>query len=203
MKVKVTLPENNSDITLLQFQKYEKLLKKKGLTSNEFSKRAVSIFSNLKYNDLQGVKLSDFTDIVDQITKALNTEVDFTERFFLDGVEYGFIPNLNDITTAEYVDLVEYDTKPETLNKVMAILFRRIESEDVFGNYSIINYTGTKETSQIMLQMPMNIVNGALVFFSNLSRELRIAIQKSTQKEIRRVQKLQDTLKNGVGTQQL
>tara|TARA_R100000951_G_scaffold111869_1_gene111419 strand:- start:923 stop:1534 length:612 start_codon:yes stop_codon:yes gene_type:complete len=203
MKVKVTLPENNSDITLLQFQKYEKLLKKKGLTSNEFSKRAVSIFSNLKYNDLQGVKLSDFTDIVDQITKALNTEVDFTERFFLDGVEYGFIPNLNDITTAEYVDLVEYDTKPETLNKVMAILFRRIESEDVFGNYSIINYTGTKETSQIMLQMPMNIVNGALVFFSNLSRELRIAIQKSTQKEIRRVQKLQDTLRNGVGTQQL
>ncbi len=203
MKVKVTLPENNSDITLLQFQKYEKLLKKKGLTSNEFSKRAVSIFSNLKYNDLQGVKLSDFTDIVDQITKALNTEVDFTERFFLDGVEYGFIPNLNDITTAEYVDLVEYDTKPETLNKVMAILFRRINTEDVFGNYSIINYTGTKETSQIMLQMPMNIVNGALVFFSNLSRELRIAIQKSTQKEIRRVQKLHDTLKNGVGTQQL
>ena len=203
MKVKVTLPENNSDITLLQFQKYEKLTKKKGLTSNEFSKRAVSIFSNLKYNDLQGVKLSDFTDIVEQITNALNTEVDFTDRFFLDGVEYGFIPNLNDITTAEYVDLVEYDTKPETLNKVMSILFRRIESEDVFGNYSIINYTGTKETSQIMLQMPMNIVNGALVFFSSLSRELRIAIQKSTQKEIRRAQKHQDTLKNGVGTQQL
>ncbi len=203
MKVKVTLPENNSDITLLQFQKYEKLTRKKGLTSNEFSKRAVSIFSNLKYNDLQGVKLSDFTDIVEQITNALNTEVDFTDRFFLDGVEYGFIPNLNDITTAEYVDLVEYDTKPETLNKVMSILFRRIESEDVFGNYSIINYTGTKETSQIMLQMPMNIVNGALVFFSSLSRELRIAIQKYTQKEIRRVQKQQDTLKNGVGTQQL
>ena len=203
MKVKVTLPENNSDITLLQFQKYEKLTKKKGLTSNEFSKRAVSIFSNLKYNDLQGVKLSDFTDIVEQITKALNTEIEFKNRFNLEGVEYGFIPNLNDITTAEYVDLVEYDTKPETLNKVMAILFRRIEAEDVFGNYSIINYTGTKETSQIMLQMPMNIVNGALVFFSNLSKELRIAIQKSTQKEIRRVQKLQDTLKNGAGTPQL
>ena len=203
MKVKVTLPENNSDITLLQFQKYEKLTKKKGLTSNEFSKRAVSIFSNLKYNDLQGVKLSDFTDIVEQITKALNTEIEFKNRFNLEGVEYGFIPNLNDITTAEYVDLVEYDTKPETLNKVMAILFRRIEAEDVFGNYSIINYTGTKETSQIMLQMPMNIVNGALVFFSNLSKELRIAIQKSTQKEIRRVQKLRDTLKNGAGMPQL
>jgi len=202
MKVKVTLPENNSDITLLQFQKYQKLTEKKGLTSREFTARVISIFSNLDYHSLDGVKLTDYEDIVKQITTALNTEVEFKNRFYLDGVEYGFIPNLNDITTAEYVDLVEYGTKPETLNKVMAILFRRITNEDAFGNYRIIKYSGTALTGEIMKQAPMNIVNGALVFFSSLSKELRIAIQKYTKEVIARGIKRQDTLKNGVGMQQ-
>ncbi len=202
MKVKVTLPENNSDITLLQFQKYEKLTKKKGLTSREFTARVVSIFSNLDYHSLDGVKLGDYEDIVAQITTALNTEVEFKNRFNLEGVEYGFIPNLNDITTAEYVDLVEYGTKPETLNKVMAILFRRITNEDAFGNYRIEKYSGTALTGEVMKQAPMNIVNGALVFFSSLSKELRITIQKYTKEAIAREIKHQDTLKNGVGMQQ-
>lgn len=202
MKVKVTLPENNSDITLLQFQKYEKLTKKKGLTSREFTARVVSIFSNLDYHSLDGVKLGDYEDIVAQITTALNTEVEFKNRFNLEGVEYGFIPNLNDITTAEYVDLVEYGTEPETLNKVMAILFRRITNEDAFGNYRIEKYSGTSLTGEVMKQAKMNIVNGALVFFSSLSKELRIAIQKYTSEVIARGIKHQDTLKNGAGMQQ-
>jgi len=202
MKVKVTLPENNSDITLLQFQKYEKLTRKKGLTSREFTARVVSIFSNLDYHSLDGVKLTDYEDIVSQITTALNTEVKFQNRFYLDGVEYGFIPNLNDITTAEYVDLVEYGTEPETLNKVMAILFRRISNEDAFGNYRIEKYSGTALSGEVMKQATMNIVNGALVFFSSLSKELRIAIQKYTSEVIAREIKHQDTLKNGVGMQQ-
>lgn len=202
MKVKVTLPENNSDITLLQFQKYQKLTEKKGLTSREFTARVISIFSNLDYHSLDGVKLTDYEDIVSQITTALNTEVEFKNRFYLDGVEYGFIPNLNDITTAEYVDLVEYGTKPETLHKVMAILFRRISNEDAFGNYRIIKYSGTALTGEVMKKAPMNIVNGALVFFSSLSKELRISIQKYTNEVIAKGIKRQDTLKNGVGMQQ-
>jgi len=45
----------------------------------------------------------------------------------------------------------------------------------------------------------MNVVNGALVFFWSLSRELKEAIQKST-KALEERNKPQAILKNGIGT---
>ena len=90
----------------------------------------------------------------------------------------------------------------ESLPTVMSVLFRPVDKTDSFGNYSIKAYDASRDRIEIMKEAPMNVVNGALVFFSNLSRELRIAIQKYTRKAIAREIKHQDTLKSGVGTQQ-
>ena len=84
----------------------------------------------------------------------------------------------------------------------MAVLFRRIKSKDFFGNYEIEPYTGTKQYAELMKYTPLSIVNGALVFFYNLSKELRIATQKSTIEVQAKVNELQAILKNGDGTQQ-
>jgi hypothetical protein len=117
----------------------------------------------------------------------------------MDGVEYGFIPNLDKMTTAEYIDLRTYDADVETLHKTMAILFRPVTFKDGFDNYKIEGYSGTEATAEKMKQMPFNVVNGALVFFYNLSNELADSIQKYTEQEVLKGVKPRTSLRNGDG----
>lgn len=196
----VTVPENIEDITLEQFQKYHALNQREGIKDVEYNKRCISIFTGLKYRELGNIKNTDYEMLVKDIIKALDTDVEFKNAFTLNGIEYGFIPNLDSITQGEWVDLVEYQSDINTMHKLMAVLFRPVTKKDKLGNYSIEPYNGTKERADAFKAMPLNIVNGALVFFLNLSKELREAIQKSTRAELAKVAKLQTTLRNGDGT---
>ncbi len=87
------------------------------------------------------------------------------------------------MSTGEFVDLKKYDTGAETLHNLMAVLFRPIKKKDAFDNYSIMDYQGTEQYANIMKQMPLSIVNGAIVFFWNLARELTNYTQKFMQPE--------------------
>ena len=200
--MKLKLPENIEDITLDQYQKYTVLVGREDLDEISFNKRLISIFTDLKFRDIEKVAYKDYEFIVAQITLALTQEAEFKSTFKINGVEFGFIPNLNDISTGEYVDLSTHGTTIENMHKVMAVLFRPIKSKDFFGNYEIEPYTGTKRYAELMKYTPLSIVNGALVFFYNLSKELRIATQKYTTAVQAKVNELQAISKNGDGTQQ-
>ncbi len=202
--MKITLPEHIGEITLNQFQRYHELTQRENIDDYQFNKRKVSIFTGIKYRDLDNISNKDFKEILEQIDIALDTEHDFTERFALDGIEFGFIPNFDKIKTKEFVDMDLYKpTDVENLHKLMAILFRPIKSIDNFKNYSIKEYNGTAKYSILMKQMPLSVVNGALVFFCNLSKELSKHIQKSTAKELQKENKHLTTSKNGDGIQPL
>ena len=179
--LKIRLPENLADITLEQAQKLDILnAKRDNLNELSFIKRYISIFTELKFRDLDNISMSDFDGIHTQITEALDTEVPFENRFVLNQVEYGFVTNLDEITTGEYIDLSTYGNSMETLHKTMAVLFRPITKDVAFGSYEIEPYNGTKDRAEIMKQAPMNIVLGMLVFFCDLSKELKNHILKST-----------------------
>jgi hypothetical protein len=200
--MKIVLPENIQDITLEQFQKYALLLKREDLDDYQFNKRKVEIFTSIKYHDLNNVANKDFEDILKQIDVALNADVPFVDRFKLNGVEFGFIPNFDKITAKEFTDLSLYPLEDiETYHKLMAILFRPVIKDDAFKNYDIETYNGTERYAEIMKRTPMNIVNGSLIFFYNLANELEQAIQRYTMQELKKVQKHQTTLKNGDGIQ--
>jgi len=189
--LKIQLPENIADITLEQAQKLDVLnAKREDLNELSFIKRYIAIFTELKYRDLDNISMSDFDGIHAQITEALDTEVPFENRFVLNQVEYGFVPNLDEITTGEYIDLSTYGNSMETLHKTMAVLFRPITKDMTFGSYEIEPYNGTKDRAEIMKQAPMNIVLGMLVFFCDLLRELKNHILKSTlvMEELRKTQ---------------
>jgi hypothetical protein len=89
--------------------------------------------------------------------------------------DYGLIPNFKQITAAEYVDLLEF-TKPnnifENLAKALCILYRPVSSK-MGDKYDIEEYAPKHMDNEIdMLMMPMDIVNGALVFFSIVANDL-------------------------------
>tara|TARA_R110000782_G_C14748105_1_gene406842 strand:- start:194 stop:823 length:630 start_codon:yes stop_codon:yes gene_type:complete len=200
--MKIKLPENQSEITLGQYQKYLKLIER--LESNEleiytFNRRKIVLFTNLLFKDTANITQVDFESIINQIDLALNEQASFKSRFKLNGIEFGFIPNVNDITSEEMMHLDALDSitqgefidgsnntnNVEDLHKLMAVLFRPITNKDSFGNYEIASYSGTKKYSELMKEIPLSVANGALFFFVNLATELQEAIQKYT-KEVQK-----------------
>jgi len=170
--MKITLPENIKDITLGQFQKYNELLERKDLDEYQFNTRKIEVFTKLNRGQVDSIKNTDYKDIIAQIDLALNQDAKFEPTFKMKGIEFGFIPNLDEILGGEYVDLSKYGTNVETLHNLMAILFRPIKDKDSFNNYTLHSYKGTSEYAELMKQMPLSIANGALFFFSSLATEL-------------------------------
>jgi len=198
--ITISLPENNSDITLEQSQRYLSIADRDNLSDLDKTKKIVKLFTGLKTKEVDAMSINDYEGIIKQITEALNTEVEFKHRFTLDGVEFGFIPNLDEMTTGEYIDLTSSGVGPEALHKTMAILFRPIIKADAFGNYEIEPYRASNKYKELMKQAPMNIVNGMLVFFCHLSNELQMCIRKSTEEVVEEVKKKQqDISKSGGG----
>ncbi len=199
--MKIILPESIADIKLYQFQKYNALLERTDLDEYQFNKRKIEIFTNFERKRLDLISQTDYEEIISQIDKALNQTVEFTPTFFIQDVEFGFIPNLDKITTGEYRDLSIYGTDVNEMHKLMAVLFRPILKKDVVGNYSIIDYEGTERYANLMLSMPLSIVNGSLVFFSSLANELVNYTQKYMVVEQQRESQQVITLRNGGGMQ--
>jgi len=178
--IKIQLPESIADITLNQYQQFLKLQDKADtLTEQGMAERVISLFTGIKKQDVKKLVISDYESIMNQITEACSTEAKFQQRFKLNGVEYGMIPNLNDISQGEYIDLTTLGSDMDEMHKVMAILFRPVVKEDAFGNYSIEAYGDITERSKDMLECPMHIVNGSLVFFLNLLKDLKSYMKKS------------------------
>jgi hypothetical protein len=201
--MKILLPESIADITLHQFQLYNELLERTDLDEYNFNKRKIQIFTGLERNRIDLISVADYNDIVNQIDLALNQTVEFKATFFIKDVEFGFIPNLDKITQGEFIDVSNYGTDVNELHKLMAVLFRPIKNKDSFNNYSIINYKGTEQYSNIMKHMPLSIVNGSLVFFSSLANELVSYTEKYMQVEPAKEEAHPTTLKSGGGMQLL
>lgn len=196
----ILIPESIADITLQQFQKYDLLLKRTDLDESQINKRKVEIFTGLERSRLDLISQSDYKEIIKQIDLALNQTVEFTPTFKISDVEFGFIPNLDKITTAEYRDLSIYGTDVKAMHKLMAVLFRPVKNKNG-SKYSIIDYNGTEKRAEVMKYMPLSVVNGALVFFSNLANELIIYTQKFTTEEQVKEEQQVTTSKSGGGMQ--
>lgn len=119
------------------------------------------------------------------------------ETFELDGVTYGFIPNWDEFTVGEWIDL---ESKCESFwpnaHQIMAILFRPVVKQ--WGDkYTIEPYTA-KEDAEVFLKMPADQVAGALLFFSTTRNELLNTLKSSL---IQKAVGATSLLKSGGGTQ--
>ena len=179
-QIKIQIPESIADITLEQYIEVQKLMER-GLDEVSFMERVVMLFSGVSKRDIKKIDVKDYTMLGQSLALALNTKSEFQDRFTLDGVEYGFIPNFDKITQGEYIDLTSTGLDNDSLPTVMSVLFRPVSKSDAFGNYSIEPYDASRDRIEIMKKAPMNVVNGALVFFWSLANELKNYTLKSTE----------------------
>jgi len=75
---------------------------------------------------------------------------------------------LEDISLGEFIDLDNYLGNWKTMHKAMSVLYRPVveKKED---RYTIQEYEGANDK---LLEMPLDIVFGSVVFFYHLSQEL-------------------------------
>jgi len=199
--MKIVIPENISEITLSQYQEFEKLTQRVDLDEFDMKQRKVKIFTGWQFINISAMSLKDLDEVLNLIDNALNADVKFSNRFKIGKTEFGFIPNFDEIKAKEYFDLSEYNGEIENLHKLMAVLFRPIVETDLMGNYKIIEYQGTDEWSEVMKQTPLHIVNGALGFFLDLSQQLATHIQKCSVQVQAKADRRNRTSKSGAGMQ--
>lgn len=183
MKVQVEYPSVPEEITIGQYQAYLNFLgddAEKELTVNDLFKLFVSISpKNLPLN-----KVSEITDKVTASLRALENYKGFSPSFEHNGVKYGFIPNLDNITFGEYEDLVSTLNDPQQFHKAMEILYRPIESETK-DLYRIESYIGYDKTDFDFKRLSVTHFLGAMVFFYLLTDALEIHIKSSITKVVK------------------
>jgi hypothetical protein len=182
MKIDIYIPEKLSDITLEQYQKFEKLNTVDNQNSNFLLHKMVEIFCRLDLKDIARIKYKYVNSIVSDLNSMFNVKTELIPTFTLKGVEYGFIPKLDDITLGEYIDLDSSISDWETMHKAMAVLYRPVtlKKDD---RYQIEEYTAKEDTEKFK-DTPLDVVMGCLVFFYSLNNELLQTTLKYLAKEM-------------------
>tara|TARA_R110000803_G_scaffold172335_1_gene235248 strand:- start:287 stop:943 length:657 start_codon:yes stop_codon:yes gene_type:complete len=180
MKIEVNIPENLNDITLGQYQEF---LKVEEPTEEDILK----VFLGLDLKGLGSIKATDVDKYASHITSLFETEQKHSLKFILKGVDFGFIPSLDDITYGENKDVTAYLNDWQTMHKAMAVLYRPI-TQKLSNRYLIEDYGGSHKHSEAMKEMPLGIVMGAMVFFYNLTNALLKAIPSYLEKEAKKGQ---------------
>jgi hypothetical protein len=124
--------------------------------------------------------LETYTAIREDILAFMNnTQLPLQKIIEIDGVEYGFEPNLAKIAYGAYLDIANYDTFKIDDNwaKIMSILYRPIKKK-AGKLYEIESYKGEIDGEKFM-KVTMDIHFGALFFFVRLLTALPSATLKS------------------------
>lgn len=181
MKVKLTVPTEQKDISLKQYQEFVKL----GVDHDEsfLQQKMLEIFCNVRLAHVLFIEYKEVERISHEIAEIVNIKPEPQFRFKIKGQEFGMIPNLEEMSFGEYVDLDTYIGDWSTMHKAMAVLFRPIKNK-IKDQYELYPYTGADEFAELMEFMPLDVVMGAMVFFYRLGNELLKATQNYLTQEV-------------------
>lgn len=207
MKIQIEVPTSLEDITLGQYQRYMKIVDQNESddAADFVNKKLVEIFCNVNLNEVDSIPLVDFNRILEILSEAFKEKFSLIRHFELGGVEFGFIPKLDDMSLGEYVDVEATISDWQNIHKAMAVLYRPVNAK-IKDKYTIAPYKPNEDIQQWMKEMPLSAVMGCMVFFYDLGTELSTAslvyLERLMKKEGNNSQ-LQEALeKSGVGISQ-
>ena len=168
MEVTLKIPENHKEITLGQYQKYLKI-EKENKDETFVAQKMIEIFCNTRLDYVMKMRWKDVNEIVTDLGVMFEEDQKLQKQFTLNGTNYGFIPNLDEISFGEFVDLDTYLSDWDQMHKAMQVLYRPVDIS-VRGRYNIKEYTAI--TDDTMKEMPLAYALGAVFFLLNLGKEL-------------------------------
>ena len=185
--MKLRLPASFQDLTLRHLMTLETetdpVKRVQAVTGHSFAKlrkmpHKLIVEANAHLDTLQANEVAQHKEIIE-----------------LNGVEYGFVPDWDEFSAGEWIDMETYTADFwKTPHKAMSILYRPLDRK--WGDrYSIKPYTA-KEDADVFLDMPAPLVAGALLFFWSTEKKLLNALQSSL---IQKTQEVTSLLQSGVG----
>jgi hypothetical protein len=176
----IIVPTSLKDVKLHQMLAYQGL--KEDMDDTQRQLEAVSIFCELTMTEVMAMPFDILAKAVERITLMLTEQPEFTPRFKMDSIEYGFIPNIDDMSVGEFIDIETYTKETHDLWKVMSVLYRPITHSGQNGRYEIQPYNANLVTA--FKDMDCNTAFGAMVFFWSLGIDLLSSIQKYLEAEM-------------------
>ena len=207
MKINITIPETLNEITLYQYQRFEKLISNNE-PSDFVNQKTIEIFCNIELKDVARIRIAEVSEILTHLNNLLKQKPKLTNTFKLGVYEFGFIPKLEDITSGEYIDLEGYLSDTQTLHKAMAVLYRPIKNKTK-SLYTIEEYNkDSQDMAEVLKYMPLDVALGSMLFFWTLLNDCVNGLADFIQSEVEQSEQAKSILgKNGVGinlcTQQL
>tara|TARA_R100001443_G_scaffold116049_1_gene135418 strand:- start:477 stop:1103 length:627 start_codon:yes stop_codon:yes gene_type:complete len=208
MKVKVNkegklktykIVDSWKDVTL---EKWQQLILGKKKSKTQEAKETIKALSTLPIKLVEEMSLSDVAAIFEKLSN-LQIEGKLKKVFEIDSVEYGFLPDLDEITLGEWADIEHYikDGIDKNMHKIMAVLFRPVTSKE--GKmYSVQAYKdGRERAEKFRKKMNAEQVQQSLVFFWSLGNELLTTLPLFLMEKMNKIQAEVNLAKSGVGSE--
>lgn len=180
----LTIPTDWAGVSLKKYLTLQKDLS--NYADNEEAQTALMLshLCGLDAEYLNSLAIEDYNKIKYALEGFVNdTDLPLQKIIKVNGKEYGFEPNLSQISYGAYVDVSKFGelTINDNWAKVMSILYRPIV--DKKGDmYSIESYKGEID-DKLFLEVSMDVHFGCLFFFVNLLTDLLSGILKSLKVE--------------------
>ena len=173
--IKYELPE------FISIENYTKIYKVKDLFSDDyFAAKVINIITNAPIETLLDGEFEQIQRLAHYVLSLIpHDKPKFIDRFELDGIEYGFLPDWKDLSFAEFVDLDTLSTKKaedilDNLHIIASIMFRPITESNKNNIYKIEKYNieTMKERSELFKRkLDIKYVLGAQFFFINFANK--------------------------------
>ena len=206
MKLDILLPNSLSEIPLSRYQEFV-AMKEKSNDEELIANKMIQIFCGLQLGEVAKIKLKDLNGLIKHFTDVFSEKPQLIRNFKIKNIEFGFIPNLENISLGEYVDIEHHLKDWSTYHKAMAVMFRPI-TEKHKDKYSIIEYEPNEDMQDLMKFAPLDVAISASVFFWSLGSELLQATLTYLKNELTKSKDLTTFRKefslanNGVGIHQ-
>jgi hypothetical protein len=182
---RIQVPETMADVTVGTYIKLAKANDppKEGMDAVRLG---IEILCGLPKPMVQRIAFADVARIARIMVKLMEPpkteEFPLVPRFFLGNVEYGFIPDWSELSLGEFVDLEEYCKGDvwESLPDVLSVMYRPVVSS-MGPLYEIQPYKPSPGQRDKMLECPMNVALGAMVFFYDTGRVFGRVTESSLQ----------------------
>ena len=156
-------------------EKWLKLIDFETGTKTEEATETIAALSNIPKQLVKELALKDVAVLMSKIAELQQKQDTKLKRIIeIEGVEYGFHPDLDSITLGEYADIETFIKNgiEKHLPELCAVLYRPIK-EKKNDIYIIDSYDGNiRLRTEEMKKMSAEQVQAALFFFYNLGREL-------------------------------
>lgn len=187
--MKLIVPSSLDEISLSKYQRYLKefeISKSQKDQETYLSIKIIEIFCELSEEKAKQISYDDANKVVSIILQLLNQEAKLVQSFQMEGITFGWVPKLDDLSFGEFLDLNNNIDNFDNIVSAMGVLYRPVTEYTKDGKYRVEKYEGDKY-HEILKDMPMSAVLGATVFFWNLGMDLVKSTHKSLEAQVNKM----------------